>query len=171
MGKTTLIKRKVLEYHNQGIDFFIHDSRLQCEDFIGVHIYDYASLDEYLRKVTQIQIVFHDPDEKAFAKMVELINKMEDTIIVLDDIAFYIDVFSKELDTFIRASGQKNQTFIFSTHRPQDVPRLATSQLDELYLFQTHEPGDLKYFTGHFTPEDIERLKTLTVGEYISKIY
>jgi len=64
------------------------------------------------------------------------------------------------MESIIRYGRHSHVSFIGTSRRPADIPRILTSQGDYLYLFSIREPIDLKYLKMYASidPEDVKNL-------------
>lgn len=90
-------------------------------------------------------------------------------MLVLDEVEFIcFDKRQKEIVDFLYRLGRHRGLDILAvSHRFFMIPVIIRAMTDRFYLFRITEPRDLKFLDGLIPDQDINRVKNLSVGEFI----
>lgn len=67
----------------------------------------------------------------------------------------------------IRMGRKRNIRYVLTYQRPQEGPRMITSQASDWYLHQTNEPNELNYIKQAVSYDAAEKVRSLKRGESV----
>lgn len=184
-GKTTMIGRIVEQYikdHPEhpilAIDFLGDQAFPEQLDFEVKGIEEAADI---IAHEDAPRLIIRDPGTpaeemraKAFSVMTKAlqgIQKAGGALITVDEVDLPQDVGPSyapaDLEMGLRYGRHLNLSLLFASRRPQDVPKLLTSQCDYIFCGAISEARDLKAMKDMGFPDD--ELPKLPVGSFIMK--
>lgn len=89
------------------------------------------------------------------------------SLLVIEETSLYVapTTLPDEIAQLIRYGRHRQLDLVFVSRRSAELHRDLTANADVLVTFRTTEPRDLQYLSAYFTPEEIEKIKTLRVWD------